>query len=68
MEETTVQSLLPEVVRELSSFSPERIAEVYDFVLFLKTRPEPVVDARNDWSEEDLRDVTRASLLKLPDE
>ncbi len=28
---------LPDVVRELSSLSPERVAEVYDFVLFLMT-------------------------------
>jgi len=41
---------------------PERIAEVYDFVLFLKTRHERPVDESDAWSEKDMRDVSRASL------
>lgn len=53
---------LPEVVRQLSTLPPERVAEVYDFVLFLKTRPAESVDENDAWSDEDQRDATAASL------
>lgn len=53
---------IPEVVRELSTLAPERVAEVYDFVLFLKTRQPARVDASDEWSDEDVRDVVSASL------
>ena len=53
---------LPEVVRQLSSLPPERVAEVYDFVLFLKSRPAAGVDASDQWSDEDRHDATAASL------
>jgi len=52
---------LPELVRQLSVLPPERVAEVYDFVLFLKTRPAAAVDESDAWSDEDRRDATRAS-------
>jgi hypothetical protein len=57
-----VQITIPEVVRQLSTLPPERIAEVYDFILFLKTRQIQAVDERDDWSEEDMRDAASASL------
>ena len=41
---------------------PERVEEVYDFVLFLKTRPPSVVEDSDAWSEEDQRDAIRAGL------
>ena len=53
---------LPEVMRQISTLPPERVEEVYDFVLFLKTRPPSVVEDSDAWSEEDRRDVIRAGL------
>jgi hypothetical protein len=53
---------IPEVVRQLSTLPPERIAEVYDFVLFLKTRQSQAVDHGDEWSEDDMRDAASASL------
>lgn len=53
---------IPEVVRELNALPPERIAEVYDFVLFLKTRPGTVVDESDEWSEQDKQDAVAAGL------
>jgi len=53
---------IPEVVRELNTLPPERIAEVYDFVLFLKTRPRTPVDVSDEWSEQDMKNVTTAAL------
>lgn len=52
---------LPEVVREMRSLPPERVAEVYDFVLFLKTRMATVDDQSDEWSDEDCRDAATAS-------
>lgn len=52
---------LPELVRQLSVLPPERVAELYDFVLFLKTRPAAAVDESDAWSDEDRRDAARAS-------
>lgn len=51
---------IPEVVRELQTLPPERVAEVYDFVLFLKSRPQTAVDEADAWSEEDMRDAISA--------
>ena len=53
---------VPEVVRELSMLPPEKVAEVYDFVLFLKNRRTAPLDESDEWSDEDQRDVTRASV------
>ena len=51
-----------DVVGILSSLPPERVEEVYDFALFLKTRLQGPIDESDEWSEEDLRDVSAASL------
>ena len=56
-----MQITIPEVVRQLSGLSPERIAEVYDFVLFLKSRQGQGVDESDEWSEEDMDDAAQAS-------
>jgi len=57
-----MQASIPDVVRQLCTLPAERIAEVYDFVLFLKTRHERPVEQSDEWSEEDMRDASRASL------
>jgi predicted transcriptional regulator len=51
-----------DVVAIVSSLPPERVEEVYDFALFLRTRLHAPIDETDDWSEEDVRDVTAASL------
>ncbi len=53
---------LPEVMRQISTLPPERVEEVYDFVLFLKTRLTGVVEDSDAWSDEDQRDAIRAGL------
>jgi hypothetical protein len=53
---------VPEVVRELSMLPPDKVAEVYDFVLFLKNRRIAQREESDEWSDDDQRDVTRASL------
>jgi hypothetical protein len=57
-----MQITIPEVVRQLSGLSPDRIAEVYDFVLFLKSRQGRGVDESDEWSEQDMDDAAQASL------
>ncbi len=52
---------LSDVVRELSTLPSGRIAEVHDFVLFLKNRDSQSVDERDEWSDEDVRDASAAS-------
>lgn len=56
---------VPDVVRELHDLPPARVAEVYDFVMFLKSRPNVTVDVDDAWSEQDRRDVSLASLNYL---
>ena len=51
---------LPEVMRQLSTLSPERVDEVYDFVMFLKSRPTGLVEDSDAWSDEDREDAIRA--------
>jgi hypothetical protein len=53
---------ISDVVSEMTSLSPEQIGEVRDFVLFLKSRPSPAVNYSDEWSDEDLSDMTKASL------
>ena len=53
---------VPEVVRELSMLPPDQVAEVYDFVLFLKNRRTAPLEESDEWSDEDQRDVTQASV------
>jgi hypothetical protein len=48
----------------LSTLPAEKVAEVYDFVTFLRERygQRTAVDVSDAWSEEDLHDLMRASL------
>jgi len=53
-----------EILRDLLVLPSERVAEVQDFVSFLKDRygDKKLVDESTSWSEEDLRDLTTAVL------
>jgi hypothetical protein len=58
---TEIQTL--EIVDALKTLPAEKIDEVKDFVLFLRERygtTEPV-DESDEWSDEDLQDVSKAS-------
>ena len=59
MQETPVR----EVIRALLTLTPERVAEVYDFILFLKDRYGQSLDVSDVWIEEDIHDLTAASLI-----
>jgi hypothetical protein len=52
------------ILEALSTLPTEKVAEVYDFVTFLRERygQRPTMDVSNAWSEEDLHDLMRASL------
>jgi hypothetical protein len=67
LEYDRMPSPIPDIVRALSSLPPDRIDEVYDFVLFLKTRHPAGVDQSDEWTEEDVQDVTNASLRYAAD-
>ncbi len=53
-----------QIVRTLHSLPPEKVAEVWDFVSFLQDRYAAAekVDVADSWSEQDLEDLTMASL------
>jgi hypothetical protein len=51
-----------EVVNALVTLPPEQIATVYEFILFLQTRHGQAVDVSDGWTEEDMADLTNASL------
>jgi len=53
-----------QIVQTLRLLPPEKVAEVWDFVSFLQDRyaRSPVVDVSDAWSDQDLLDLTRASL------
>jgi hypothetical protein len=53
-----------EILEALSTLPSEKVAEVYDFVTFLQERYGQctAADVSDAWSEEDLRDLMRASL------
>lgn len=53
-----------QIVQTLRSLPPEKVAEVWDFVSFLQDRyAETVkVDVADSWSEQDLQDLSMASL------
>ena len=51
-----------EVVNALFTLPPEQVATVYEFILFLQTRHGSVIDVSDSWTEEDLADLTSASL------
>lgn len=52
-----------QIVRAISTLPPEKVAEVYDFVLFLQTRyGRPMVDSSDAWSGEDIQDLAATTL------
>ena len=54
-----------QIVQTLRSLPPDKVAEVWDFVSFLQDRYAVTqkVDVADSWSDQDLRDLSRASLL-----
>lgn len=59
-----------EIVNALQTLPSEKIAEVRDFVMFLRERygkPE-AIDESDEWTEEDLREATSASLNYIDEE
>ena len=58
--------------RVVAGLRPEVVRQVIDFALFLRTRQEAPVDYSDEWTEEDLREMTLASLRQFeaehPDE
>ena len=51
-----------DIVRALLALPPERLAEAYDFILFLQNRYGQVTDISDAWSDEDLADLALANL------
>lgn len=53
-----------EIIDVLKSLPSEKVAEVKDFAVFLRERygKSEGVDESDEWTDEDLRDVTIASL------
>ncbi len=53
-----------EIFEALSVLPTEKVAEVYDFVTFLRERygQRTTVEVSDAWNEEDLHDLMRASL------
>jgi hypothetical protein len=58
-----------QIVQTLRLLPPEKVAEVWDFVSFLQDRyaRAPGVDVEDSWSEQDVLDLTRASLAYAED-
>ncbi len=55
---------IEQIVKAISTLPPEKVTEVYDFVLFLQARyghPLPI-DTGDAWSEEDIHDLVIATL------
>jgi hypothetical protein len=53
-----------EILDVLKSLPSEKVAEVKDFAVFLRERygNNETVDESDEWTEEDLRDISNASL------
>lgn len=53
-----------QIVDALFTLPPEKVAEVRDYVWFLQARysRSPVVDVGDSWSEQDMHDLTVATL------
>lgn len=53
-----------EILRDLITLPSEKVAEVRDFVRFLKghSKREKTLDESNVWTDEDLHDLTAAVL------
>lgn len=60
----TAATHVQQIVQTLRSLPPEKVAEVWDFVSFLQDRYAVTqkVDVADAWSEQDLQDLSRASL------
>jgi hypothetical protein len=59
---TDAQTL--EILKDLKTLPSDKLVEAKDFIAFLRERygkPE-IIDESDEWTEEDLRDVTIASL------
>lgn len=57
-----MQKTVDDVIEVLKDLPPERVEEVYDFALFLNSRCKSQSDFSDEWTEEDMRDATIASL------
>lgn len=59
---TNTQTL--EILEAIKTLPSEKVDEVKDFAVFLRERygKNEVVDESDEWTDEDLRDVTIASL------
>jgi hypothetical protein len=53
-----------EILDVLKSLPSEKVAEVKDFAVFLRERygKNETIDESDEWTEEDLRDISNASL------
>lgn len=51
-----------EILTLLKGLPLEKLVEVKDFVLFLKSRYQTNIDYSTEWTDEDLADFTNASL------
>lgn len=51
-----------EILILLKTLPPDKITEVKDFVIFLKSKYSPNIDYSTEWSNEDMRDLTNFSL------
>lgn len=55
------QSQEKEILTLLRTLPKDKVDEVKDFALFLKSKYQPI-DYSTEWTEEDLRDFSNASL------
>ena len=53
-----------ELISIIHSLPDEKLPEIKDYLLFLQSRygKPPIIDESESWSEEDLRDISTASL------
>lgn len=59
MSSTTQENELLAIIKSLP---PDKLNEVKDFALFLKSKYQPNIDYSTEWTEEDLRDFSNTSL------
>lgn len=57
---TTTQET--EILSLLRTLPKDKVDEVKDFALFLKSKYQSNIDYSTEWTDEDLRDFTNASL------
>lgn len=64
------QAQIDEIVKALWYLPADKLLEAKNFVLSLKERYgyEHPVDCKDEWTDEDRRDFTRASMLRLEQE